>query len=163
MSNMQVKDFTKYRVEEDGTVFGPKGKLKPFIGRGGYLKVCLSDGSRRRWVYVHRLVCECFHERIEGKEEINHIDGVKFHNASSNLEWVTRSENGLHAFENGLNFAPQGEENGKHKLTGEQVSEIRRARGVKTLKVLSKEYGISRTHLCNIQLNRYWKSEVANV
>ena len=34
--------------------------------------------------------------------DTNHIDGVKVHNTLENLEWVTHSENMIHAYEKGL-------------------------------------------------------------
>lgn len=45
---------------------------------------------------VHRIVAIHFLEKIEGKEHVNHIDGNRFNNKSSNLEWVTNMENQHH-------------------------------------------------------------------
>lgn len=161
----EVNGFEKYSVSNDGSVCGPRGLLKPWIGRGGYLKVCLSKGRKnRRWVYVHRLVCETFHDRKIGKNEINHIDGNKFNNSSKNLEWVTRSENSLHAFRNGLNVPATGERNSSHKLSVMDVHNIRILKCLCTLRSLSKTYGINKNHVCNIQKGAYWRvKEVAHV
>ena len=51
---------------------------------------------------VHKLVASAFLPKIEGKNEVNHIDGNKKNNCASNLEWVSRSENMKHAYETGL-------------------------------------------------------------
>lgn len=162
---MFVKNFEKYQVFKDGSVLGASGSfLKPFMGRGGYLKVCLKDGSKKRWVYVHRLVCETWLDNPLSKKEINHKDGNKLNNAYDNLEWVTKSENGLHAFKNKLNVPAVGEKSGNHKLTENDIINIRLSKGKKTVKELSKIFGVNPSHICNIQNNRFWKHvEVANV
>lgn len=47
---------------------------------------------------IHRLVALYFLKKVIGKEHVNHIDGNKTNNHVTNLEWVTPSENQLHAF-----------------------------------------------------------------
>jgi len=157
---MKVKEFGGYDVREDGRVVGPRSELKPFMGRGGYLKVCLSDNNRRRWVYVHRLVAECFIPNVHSKPEINHIDGSKLNNSASNLEWVTRSENNIHAFKNGLKIGSRGESNVHHKLKKDDILQIRKLRGVYSQRELSKLFDVSHSHISKIQRNLKWQ-EVA--
>ena len=60
-----------------------------------------------RTYHIHRLLAGTFHpipDRLGGvkKLDVNHIDGNKHNNALDNLEWVTRSENCLHAYATGL-------------------------------------------------------------
>lgn len=63
----------------------------------------LKDGCEVHEVQlVHRIVAKYFCDNPENKPEVNHIDGNKSNNKASNLEWVTRSENELHAYRTGL-------------------------------------------------------------
>jgi hypothetical protein len=50
----------------------------------------------------HRLVAETFHHKEHDHYVTNHIDGDKFNNRASNLEWVDRKRNLWHAYELGL-------------------------------------------------------------
>ena len=72
----------------------------------GY-KMLKVDGETKK---VHRLVAEAFIGNERNLKEINHIDGDKSNNNSSNLEWCTRSENLIHAYKTGLRKPIQGHE-----------------------------------------------------
>lgn len=64
----------------------------------GYLRVCLSKNNRKKSISVHRLVAISFIPNPKFKAQVNHINGIKDDNRVVNLEWVTDSENLLHAF-----------------------------------------------------------------
>ena len=78
-----------------------KGILKPKITPNGYVQYTIVANGKNYYKYAHRLVGLYF---IEGDHslEINHKDGIKTNNYDYNLEWVTRSENMVHCFENDL-------------------------------------------------------------
>lgn len=80
--------------------------IKPKNNGHGYLKVFLYKGGKSRQKLVHRLVAEAFIEKQDGKRFVNHKDGNKHNNSADNLEWCSRSENMLHAYETGLAHAP---------------------------------------------------------
>lgn len=72
--------------------------LKPINQNSGYLQVALYSKQKPNKKYlIHRLVAEAFLEHDSRKNHVNHKDGNKHNNNVENLEWVTQSENNLHA------------------------------------------------------------------
>ena len=63
----------------------------------GYRRVWLWAPIKER-CFIHRLVATHFCEGYSEGLVVNHIDGNKLNNRADNLEWVTRSENDLHAY-----------------------------------------------------------------
>lgn len=76
--------------------------VKTRISKNGYEMVTLSNKSKTRHLYVHRLVAEAFIPNPDNKREVNHKDANKLNNNVDNLEWTTSSENKIHAHKNGL-------------------------------------------------------------
>ena len=76
--------------------------LKPQQHRDGYLQVQLYREGKRRKFYVHVLVGRAFVPKEPRHEVVNHKDGVKRHNAATNLEWSTKASNTRHAINTGL-------------------------------------------------------------
>ena len=92
-----------YQVSNYGQIKNVKTNkiLTGDINNIGYRRVCLCSPVKKRY-FVHRIVayhfCDGYNERLV----VNHIDGNKQNNHADNLEWVTRSENDIHAFNMGL-------------------------------------------------------------
>lgn len=84
----------------------PPRLLRQKVSTSGYLRVELYRPDSRKNFYVHRLVALAFIPNCENKNEVNHIDGNKLNNNADNLEWVSRSENQVHALKMGLNKPP---------------------------------------------------------
>lgn len=102
-----------YEVSSDGRVFsisrtliGPNGvkrfwlgrEMKPKLEKNGYLRVQLSKFGKKKYISVHRIVCESFHGKSNVGMQVNHKNCVKRDNRSCNLEWVTSSQNQLHSY-----------------------------------------------------------------
>ena len=96
--------ITNYSITTEGKLYNEKTKnwLKGQISKNGYLTYNISIEGIKKRLYAHRMVAETYIPLIEGKTEVNHIDGNKLNNSIKNLEWVTSSENKTHAIKTGL-------------------------------------------------------------
>ena len=150
----KLKKFEGYSVSNLGRV---KNDLNDRILKQseskGYFTVNLHNKTTR----VHKLVALKFVRKKLSDEKlvVNHIDGNKLNNQSTNLEWVTNNENIQHAMKNGLmncSFII---------LNEEQVKKI--------CSYFSKGYGIDKTYqamnkkinpstLADIKRRKTWKS-----
>ena len=97
-----------FEVTDTGEVYRLKNgrKYRAAQSRAGrrrnYLFVTYMENGKQKMAYVHRLVADAFIPNPEGKPQVNHIDGNPMNNAVDNLEWVTGSENIIHAYRTGL-------------------------------------------------------------
>lgn len=104
-----IKDFPGYEISDWGQVrsyrrINHQGEiLKATVSSRGYASIILYKDGKGYARLVHRLVAEAFIPNPDQKETVNHIDCDKLNNHVSNLEWMTKSENVIHAYENGLN------------------------------------------------------------
>ena len=104
-----IADHPSYQVSNSGRVINKNTNrlLKPRADRKGYLRVYLYNSTGKPVDrLVHRLVAEAFHGGKHPDLDVNHIDGRKNNNSSTNLEWCTRSENLKHCYRNGLRNSP---------------------------------------------------------
>lgn len=99
----EVPCNSNYEVSNTGRVrrIGSKSDRIPNDSKG-YLAVGLYANGKGSTKRIHRLVAEAFIPNPDNKPEINHKDGNRYNNSSSNLEWVTKRENCRHAWDNNL-------------------------------------------------------------
>ena len=101
--NLKLEGFEHYQVSNLGNFKGPRGVMKPRINARGYMILGLRNkSSKQKMILCHREVAKCFVDNEFGKKYVNHIDGNKTNNDATNLEWVTQSENQIHAYKIGL-------------------------------------------------------------
>lgn len=67
--------------------------LKPHKDTKGYFYVCLSKNGKSSCKKIHRLVAEAFIPNPENKPQVDHINGDKTLNITTNLRWATNAEN----------------------------------------------------------------------
>lgn len=125
---------------------------------GPYPIVVLHWGRVRRTASVHSVIAETFHGPCPSGMEVNHKDYVKTNNRPGNLEYVTKSEQHIHAHANPGRKPILGEDNPYSKLSAASVTEIRRrfADGDPAL-ALSCEFGISKGYVYDIANRKTWR------
>ena len=118
-----------YAITNDGRVWSYpkeahnnlKGKWLSNDKSNRYHQVCLmKDGSKYKRT-IHKLVATAFCEGFDDSLQVNHIDGDKLNNNASNLEWVSASDNRLHAWKTGLQTATEA-----HKASARKQAVARR-------------------------------------
>ena len=141
-----------YQITKDGRVWSIRRKLflKPTAITTGYLRVFLFEKGKGKGFYIHRLVATAYLEIIEGKEEVNHLDGDKTNNKVNNLAWVNRWENMSHAWDSGLMS--------NCKLR-EHVEDIRHCHRhhKETYKSLAERYSVNEASIFRVLTNRSYK------
>lgn len=131
--------------------------IKPQYSHCGYLRIGLcKPGERAKKFFIHRLVAESFIANIEGKPQINHVDGCKFNNYVGNLEWATRQENMRHADRTGLRKMPKGANCSYAKLTNEQALYIRNNPDNLTQRQMAEKFGVGKPTVSMIQRGKIW-------
>ena len=141
-----------YKVSNFGRVmsvkFGKTKILRQSLNRkGGYKKVALVKNGKQRTYKVHRLVAAAFLPVCPGTQgtanneyQIDHIDENASNNCASNLRWLTSLENKMRS---------------SAKLTEADIIAIRA--DLRSNKIISLDYGVSRPSISQIKNNKTWK------
>lgn len=137
------------RVKEGRGTRGPNWLLKPGAEKGGYLHITLHHDGRRKLAKIHQLVLAAFVGPNPNGAEINHVDGCTANNRCDNLEYCTSSGNKLHSYRalRRARVSCKGTANGRAKLAGSDVLEIRRryAAGGISQQKLADDFGVSQS------------------
>ena len=147
------------RIHKKGTYY----ILKSYFDKTtGYCHINLSKNGVVKHRSVHSLVLETFTGKRPKKHVANHKDCNKTNNNISNLEWITKSGNFIHAIENGkAKVLPPmvGEQHARAKLSEKDVLEIRRLHKENKLdyKQLASMFSVSDFTISDIIKKRSWK------
>ena len=147
----QVSNFGRIKSFQKGERI-----LKPACDKDGYLYLGLKLNGVNKNFKIHRLVAVAFIPNPEKKHQINHRDGNKLNNHTSNLEWVTHIENIQHATQTGL--MPLGEERFGAKLTNEQVIYIRENPNNLSIAELADMFHVKESKISAVQLGKRYTS-----
>ena len=148
-----IEQYPNYMISNLGNVWSIRRKkqLKPCVNSSNYKKYVLSGKN----VYAHRLVAEAFIPNPNNLPEVNHKDGNKWNNYVENLEWATKSENALHAFENGLRtidgYTRYKVAQSAHRFSAKDVEDIKALfENGYTKKEIAEKYSCSNSAIHNI-------------
>lgn len=134
--------------------------LKTTEARHGYRTVEFKTDAGRKRHLVHRLVALAFIPNVEGAPHVNHIDAHPWNNAVVNLEWVTHKQNMEHAARLGrmVSNSGPGEESPAHKLTTEEVIQIklRLMMGDRVCKIAIDHPVVTSSAIREIKAGRSW-------
>ncbi len=91
-----------YRANSNGQIISLLGKrpkiLNPGKNEKGYLLVNLCKNKKKKSIKIHIIIALTFLGKRPDGLVINHIDGNKLNNKSSNLEYITPRENSTHYY-----------------------------------------------------------------
>jgi hypothetical protein len=108
-----------YEISNMGRIRRATPGKKTYVGKilkdqkvgSGYRAIRLTMSGKQYQFYIHRLVAIEFIGEVPNGYEVNHKDGDKTNNAVANLEYMTRSQNCIHAIETGLKVSLSGPDN----------------------------------------------------
>ncbi len=154
-----------YEVSNIGRIrslnYNRSGQPKIMSHKGGqrYSGVKLSRCGIIYRCLIHVQVAAAFIGPKPEGMQVNHKNGNGYDNRVENLEYVTPSENSLHAFRLGLRKPTHGTINGMCKLTPDNVREIRDLllQGLTHQKIAAR-FNLARQTIGDIACKRRWAS-----
>ena len=153
MGAYEVSDYGRARRARKGPHTHVGYLLKPRVVHGGYIAYRFSVNDNPVTILAAGMVAGMFMGPKPIGLEINHKDGNKAHNCKFNLEYVTRSENHLHAHRLGLKAS--GEDHYAARLTEQDVRMIRDSREANH--VIAKRLGVSTATVSHARTGRSWR------
>ncbi len=142
---------SRYTISNMGRIIGVKGLMRPATDNHGYRIICLHHNRAQTMKKMHALVAEAFIGSRPEKADINHKNGVKSDNRAVNLEYISRSENLLHAIAGGKMKTLHPRTN---VFRSEQVIAIRAS--AESCATLAARYGVHHNTIRKIRRRTRW-------
>ena len=131
--------------------------LKNCVNNRGYVRLLLSKDGVSKSFKLARLVAFHFIENPNNLPYVNHIDGNKTNDISTNLEWCSQAENVQHAYEHQLRKTSEGIGH-RIRLNKEDATNIREIYNNKELnqREIAEKYNVSLATINGIINNKIW-------
>lgn len=127
------------------------GCLMPYMCPQGYLHVLLRNLGNDVPYVIHRLVATVFIDNPENKPFVNHLDGIRYNNIESNLEWATESENIQHSHDNlDRIFTAYGENHKNSRSVGQYDVNGNLINVFGSANEAGRQTGIQFTNICKV-------------
>lgn len=157
----EIPGFPNYRAGTDGSIQwkSPRGEWtlkRIFPDHAGYMKVQMSGGEGLKARFVHRLVLLAFVGPPPEGHECCHGNHDRADNRIENLRWGTRQENIGDQVKRGTHTRKVGEENGRAKLTEQDIVTIRSLHHRLTMAAMSQMFGVSNYAIQDVIYRRKW-------
>jgi len=156
-NHYQVSDLGRVKSLTRITTHGHKRKeriMKLSTNNDGYLHVILTNNKIEKTHRINRLVGIHFIPNPDKKPEVGHKFGNKKDNRSISLQWETRSENQIHAYETKLQEGRKGVKHHKSKLDNDMVIDIRNS-NLKQFE-LAKIYNVTPSLISMVISRKIW-------
>ena len=148
-------------ADTEGNVYrqynnGKQQKLSQRSDKYGYRIIRIVHQGRRRYLKVHRLICEAFHGPCPENMVSRHLNGIRTDNTPDNLCWGTPQENSDDKIRHGTMCV--GELHGRAKITRHQAERIRqRCAAGESQTSVATDFGISQSVVSGIVRRKIWK------
>ena len=161
----KFSDHEQFFISTYGRVYKKVGDEETLVKESfinGYqviLVKLVGKGSKRRSLYLHKLVAQTFLEKKEDDKFVVHLNYKKLDNRLENLQWVNSKGRLAHQFKN-PHYKTRDKVITSAKLTESRVRLIKRKlfdpNRRTRLKMIAKQFGVTTMQLHRIKTGENW-------
>jgi len=161
-----IPSFPRYEVSNIGRIRSIRTKqlTKLIKNNHGYMrfKATITETTRKykKFFLVHRCVAEAFLGPAPSpKHEVNHMNKKRDDNRVTNLEWVTKSQNGIHRarFKFYKEYARPKKNAAKLSRTDVMDIKLSLVKGL-TVRQLAKKFRVTSSTIYKIKHGHSWSN-----